>query len=166
MSPRFGGPYGGSPAFGNHSLPMNYSDGLQASGGDGQPTDDERDADGDGLGNFDEIRGLMAQGTYSTGPAAECYEYKPRLPRNFASVDYLEADTDGDGILDGNDDQDNDGVSNVDEIKPDYFPCGDSGPLPVYDAPPPDDGPMTRLNPYNPCQPNRSSGTCARYGGE
>ena len=38
--------------------------------GDGVLTDDERDADGDGLGNVEEIRGLMVPSYYP--PGDEC----------------------------------------------------------------------------------------------
>ena len=182
-APAFGGPYGGVPAFGNHASPMSYSDGRQATlaigsghpeyrghldgDGDGRLTDDERDADGDGLGNFTELRAQMVQGHYPAGK--ECgYEYRPYLPRNFADVDFLEADGDGDGISDGNDDQDNDGVSNVDESLPPYDypghpvyePCGKIGLLPVDRA---RDGSLQRRHPFNPCLPYRSE-TCARFG--
>ncbi len=177
-----GQPYGGVPAFGNHALPMSYSDGRQATlgtssnpeyrdyldlDGNGYLTDDERDADGDGLSNFSELRAQMVQGHYPAGK--ECgYEYKPFLPRNFAGVDFLEADGDGDGISDGNDDQDNDGVSNVDESLPPYDspghpvyePCGKIGLLPVDRA---RDGSLQRRHPFNPCLPYRSE-TCARFG--
>ena len=189
-TPVFAGPYGAGPAYGGHNLPLNYSDGKQATlsvgpghpeyrdyldfDGDGRLTDDERDADGDGLRNVDEIRALMWQEHYPADE--ECgYAYTPVLPRDFLQVDYLETDSDGDGVWDGNDDQDNDGVSNVDEVQPPYnYPphplfdlCSQVAPLPVDGA---RDGsvimwngsPMKR-HPYNPCLPYRSD-TCARYG--
>ena len=137
-------------------------------------TDDERDADGDGLRNVDEIRSLMWQKHYPAGE--DCaYEYKPVLPRVFLQVSYLDTDSDGDGVWDGNDDQDNDGVSNVDEIKAPYnFPpsvvyadCQEVAPLPVDGARNGSafmwNGKAMRRHPYNPCIPARSD-TCARYG--
>ena len=39
------------------------------------------------------------------------------------AVNWVDSDSDGDGVWDGNDDQDNDGVSNVDEILPPYQDC-------------------------------------------
>ena len=183
-APAFQGSYSDVPRFGGHSLPMNYSDGTQTSvaagpgtseykghldlDGDGRLTDDERDADGDGLGNHDELYQLMVERFYPLGE--ECgYEYRPALPRPFLQPDYLDWDSDGDGVWDGNDDQDNDDVSNVDEILPPYMgpthpqwvPCGegDKAPLPVDRA---RDGSSTLRHPYNPCQPYRSR-SCNRY---
>jgi hypothetical protein len=188
-APGFGGPYGTRPTFGGHSATLNYSDGRQVTLAvtPGHPeyrssldrdndlllTDDERDGDGDGLRNVDEIRVLMWQKHYPDGD--DCaYEYKPVLPRPMLQVDYLETDSDGDGIWDGNDDQDNDGVSNVDEVKPPYnYPpsvvfddCDEITPLPVDGARNGAtmmwNGEEMRRHPYNPCLPARSA-TCARY---
>lgn len=189
-APGFGGPYGTRPTFGGHSTTLNYSDGRQATiavspghpewratldfDNDGRLTDDERDGDGDGLRNVDEIRVLMWQKHYPVG--SDCgYEYKPVLPRAFLQVSYLDTDSDGDGVWDGNDDQDNDGVSNVDEVQDPYnYPpnvlfeaCQQVTPLPVDGA---RNGNTTMWNgtpmkrhPYNPCLPARSI-TCARFG--
>lgn len=188
-APGFAGPYGDHPRFGGHTLPMNYSDGKQATisvpsssaeyksyldlDNDGRLTDDERDVDGDGLGNATEIRGLMWQEWYPADK--DCgYEYRPVLPRVFLQVDYLDTDSDGDGVWDGNDDQDNDGVSNVDEIQAPYMlpghplwdVCGKIYPLPVDGARNASttmwDGSPMKRHPYNPCLPYRSD-TCARY---
>jgi len=173
-APGFAGPYGTQPTFGNHTFPLNYSDGLQATiaigpghpeyrttldfDGDGRLTDNERDVDGDGLGNTDEIRALMWQKHYPPGDSCG-YEYKPVLPRTFLQVDYLDWDSDGDGVWDGNDDQDNDGVSNVDEVTPPYGMCDNASPLPIDGA---RDGSDVLRHPYNPCLPYRSQ-TCAIY---
>jgi hypothetical protein len=174
-APAFAGPYASRPTFGNHSFPLNYSDGLQASlaigpgnpefratldfDGDGRLTDNERDVDGDGLRNVDEIRALMWQQHYPPGDSCG-YEYKPVLPRSFLQVDYLDWDSDGDGVWDGDDDQDNDGVSNVDEVGPPYLECDHASPLPYNGA---RDGSDVLRNPYNPCLPYDSP-TCAIYG--
>jgi len=183
-APAFGGSYADRPRFGNHTLPLNYSDGDQNSANvvagdeeykayldldlDGRLTDDERDADGDGLGNHIELRGLMRIAYYPTGE--DCgYKYEPALPLEFLEPDYLDTDTDADGVWDGNDDQDNDQVSNVDEIGPEYM--GPSHPqyeecnaedrpqLPINNS---RDGSATLRHPYNPCLPYRSR-TCNRY---
>jgi hypothetical protein len=83
-----------------------------------------------------------------------------------AQVDWLDSDTDGDGVWDGNDDQDSDGVSNVDEILPPYQDCRPSSPAfargPVGNA---RDGSNPLRQPYNPCLPDFNSAVCARYGG-
>jgi len=162
---------------------LTYSDGLQATldvvpghpeyrphldfDGDGRLTDDERDVDGDGLRNIDELRLLMWKAHYP--PGEECgYEYDPVLPREFLQVDYLDWDSDGDGVWDGDDDQDNDGVSNVDEVQPPYMlpdhplweDCDEVYPLPIDGA---RDGSETLRHPYNPCWPDPNSETCRRY---
>jgi len=182
-APAFGGPYDTRPTFGDHALPLNYSDGDQAtldvgpghpeyrdhldSDGDGRLTDDERDVDGDGLSNFAEVRALMRQEHYPTDE--DCgYVYKPALPRTFLQVDFTDSDSDGDGVWDGNDDQDSDGVANADEIAPPYLAppdprfsaCDEVYPLPADGA---RDGGPTLRHPYNPCLPYRSE-TCARHG--
>lgn len=181
-APAYSGPYGTVPSFGSHAFPLNYSDGLQASvaigpghpeyrtsldfDGDSRLTDNERDVDGDGLRNVDEIRALMWQEHYP--PIKDCgYLYRPVLPRVFLQVDYLDWDSDGDGVWDGDDDQDNDGVSNVDEVSPNlnggpaYYECDNAWPLPIGGA---RNGSNTVLrHPYNPCLPYRSQ-TCAIYG--
>jgi len=179
-APAFGGPYGDRPRFGNHTLPLNYSDGDQNStnvvagdeeykgyldlDADGSLTDDERDADGDGLGNHTELRGATRIGYYPAGEGCG-YRYDPAFPRAFLEPDYLDWDTDGDGVWDGNDDQDNDDVSNLDEILPPYTvagePCG-ATPLPV-DGNGPRDGAGGYRHPYNPCLPSDESRTCNRY---
>lgn len=206
-APAFGGPYGGVRTFfGNHTLPLSYSDGDQTSldvrpgHPEYQPyldfktpgvlSDDERDADGDGLRNIDEShnRGaydqndepsgfagnetflLMSLAHYEGLPEDCTFEYTPVLPRPMLQPDYLDPDSDGDGVWDGNDDQDNDRVSNVDEIKPPHVTCGEGesavGPLPfggarngatiAYDGKP------MRRAPYNPCLPYRSE-FCTGY---
>ena len=128
-----------------------YSDGTQTSGGpmpapagpaavaldmnqDGFLTDDEKDADGDGINNWDEIRGRMTQGWWSAF-------YSSEVPFNvapFSGTNFLNPDTDGDGIPDGLDDQDHDGWTNLAELsRTSYW-----------------------VNPYNPCLPDYNSRTC------
>lgn len=196
-APAFGGPYDTAPSFGNHQLPLNYSDGDQSTvvvnsgdpgyhswldfDGDGTLTDDERDVDGDGLSNIQEAHGGVPNdfavmmriahypdaGEADAFPNDDCdYVYKPAIERPYLEPDYLDWDTDGDGVWDGNDDQDHDGVSNVDEIKGPYtFDC-DSDPLPIggarNGATAAWDGGAMRRNPYEPCLPYRSE-YCRRY---
>jgi hypothetical protein len=179
-APPFGGPYASQPRFGGHALPLNYSDGRQSTAGvdathpeyrayldldgDGVLTDDERDVDGDGLGNVEEIRLRATQGYYPDENGC-AYKYKPLLPVSFAGLDYLNWDTDGDGVWDGDDDQDHDDVANVDEIVPPYRACNAPGRFPEGGTVAPDGVGNPRMrNPYNPCLPYQSR-TCARYGG-
>ena len=121
--------------FGAGALPLNYSDGHQHTvsqaapdptgplyyqdiDGNGWLGDDERDADGDGLGNWDESHGRMQPGwwaaTYDTDPFNET-----QYPVTFAGTDMLDPDSDGDGLADGADDQDFDTLSNAFEIERD-----------------------------------------------
>jgi len=116
--------------YGGHQLPLNYSDGTQQSGGrvsvpagsgiydwdgdlalsnqerelDGELTDDARDVDGDGLGNWSELRGAFHSSKSANQPGGPY------------PVDYLDPDTDGDTLNDAADDQDHDGLSNLEEI--------------------------------------------------
>jgi hypothetical protein len=137
-------------------LPLNYSDGDQdtnpnpaadrtdANGspldrdGDHYLSDDEKDGDGDGLTNLEETHGRMRIDWW-----AAAYKDEPVFAqRPFAQTSFLDADTDGDGLNDGADDQDNDDVANLIEISREA-----SG---------------LWTNPYNPCLPNPDSRTCPR----
>jgi hypothetical protein len=134
-----------------------YSDGTQQTGGvvpastpalqaldldgDAKLTDDERDADGDGLSNVVEFkfRGIQAwwDGAYPREPS-----YKWAV---FYTLDPAVADTDGDGVPDGADDQDHDGYDNFSEMERSRLDTG------------------LRVQPYNPCLPNPYSISCGRY---
>jgi hypothetical protein len=145
--------------YGGHKLPLTYSDGTQESGGpapvtpgvypdvshsrgttseppNGLLTDDEKDVDGDGLSNWDELHGAFT--TFAN------MDYQPTL-------DWLDPDSDGDGVKDGADDQDHDGtyggvaLTNLEEISAGH------------------DGRVT--NPTDPCDPNPLSGFCPQHGG-
>ena len=136
------------------SVTMPYSDGTQNSGGtqpvvsspldlnhDGNLSDDERDEDGDGLSNQVEMNYRGTQEWWSKVLSAE----KPYGIRTFNELDAINPDTDGDGILDGNDDQDNDGWSNYAEMELSRSEIG------------------YRVQPFNPCLPDPHSATCSRY---
>jgi IPT/TIG domain len=134
-----------------------YSDGTQNTGGvilavtpaqqaldldgNGRLTDDERDADGDGLSNQVEynFRGKIDwwTGAYPLEP--------PYTLARFYELDPTVADTDGDGVLDGADDQDHDGYDNYTEMERSRLQVG------------------LRVQPYNPCLPNPHSAVCSRY---
>ena len=70
---------------------------------DGILSDDERDFDSDGLANIYEYW------------SADFQPWEPSFPGTLRP-DYIDPDTDGDGVLDGWDDQDHDDVSNIDEL--------------------------------------------------
>lgn len=147
-----------------------YSDGTQNSGGtqpvttvaqgyldldgDGNLTDDERDVDNDGLSNVIEynFRGTQewwngvnwVRSPYSP-VSTTLYTEPPYTLRAFAQPDATDADSDGDGILDGADDQDNDGWSNFTEMQLSRTQVG------------------YRVHPYNPCLPDPHARVCSRY---
>lgn len=147
-----------------------YSDGTQNSGGtqpvttvaqgyldldgDGNLTDDERDADNDGLSNVIEFN-YRGQQEWWDGvdwgnpphakPDVKSYHEPPYTLRAFSELDAADADTDGDGILDGADDQDADGWSNFVEMQ---LTRSESG---------------YRVHPFNPCLPDPHARTCSRY---
>lgn len=177
--------YGGGvlPAAAGQSFP--YSDGNQTSpapngpgamdlDNNGRITDDEKDADSDGLPNWVEMakedKGYAAGSPCgfapSTGPSpyanafTDCGAGLMPNGNTFGNVvtpstaagtpapdylatqrlNYLDPDTDGDGINDGADDNDFDGLSNLEEIT-----AGTDG---FY------------TEPQDPCDPNSQARTC------
>ncbi|MGI8511425.1 MAG: hypothetical protein ACR2NH_02240 [Solirubrobacteraceae bacterium] len=149
--------YGAWARYGGHALPLLYSAGLQFSvngptgesvpaadpqldvDGSGALSDDERDADGDGLTNHWETHGPMTQGYWAT-----FWEAEKQYPVRWPQPDYLDRDSDGDGLRDGDDDQDADDVSNITES----IRRREGG---------------TWVQPFNSCLPDFQSRTCTRY---
>jgi hypothetical protein len=161
--------------YGNLSVPLNYSAGLQKSvdqdapvdirhayqdiNGDGKLSDDERDGDADGLTNWDESHGRMLQIWWDQiYNGQNGYPLETRYPNTFPGVSIFDPDSDGDGVKDGDDDQDHDGLTNAFEIgRPanwfdTYTWIGDF-PFPAGI------NPWARVQPYHPCKPVRSH-TC------
>ena len=177
--------------YGHNRLPLNYSDGLQASvnvlaptaptlaymdmNGDGVLSDDERDADGDGLGNWDEKYGRMTQQWWKDAYGKNEHPYPDVMTSTelqWIGTSMTDPDTDGDGVKDGADDQDHDGLSNAFEIqRPDLWQITYVSPGAHDGIPTPDEqtiidqwnltakypvvapNPWARVNPYNPCKP-------------
>jgi hypothetical protein len=165
--------------FGNHEFPLNYSDGLQttvptplpagdeylqmdsAAGGpnyhDGWLDDGERDADGDNLTNWDESHGRMTPFWWESHYDGVNDVKELPYPVTYAGTDMLDRDSDGDGVHDGLDDQDHDGLRNQWEVARPYnwnltfVSQGHSGN--------PSPNPWARTNPFNPCKPVYSK-TC------
>lgn len=156
-------------------FPLNYSDGDQYTGGPvlapspdfngqdidavsvggpvnlrtgvGYLSDEERDYDGDGLSNINEFNLALTQGyweAYGQDAGENLYTVRP-----FANLDATDPDSDGDGVLDGYDDQDADGWNNISE----QFrrPMAATN----YTA--------YMVNPFNPCLPDYNSRTCSWY---
>jgi IPT/TIG domain-containing protein/thrombospondin type 3 repeat protein len=117
-------------------------------------SDDEKDIDRDGLSNFDETHGpLSGQGWWAsnTSTAGE-----GTYPIAYDGTNWLDPDTDGDGILDGADDQDHDGYTNIEEDMPDFV----AGPFMAWAAA---NGADPAVNPFNPCLPNDASPACIKH---
>jgi hypothetical protein len=131
--------YAGWVRYGRHQLPLNLSAGSARTGGGGT-RDDERDTDGDGLANYVEAHGpLMGQSWWTTNYDKEkAY----RTAGTFLGTDWLDADTDGDGLVDGQDDQDFDGYDNAFETSR---------------------GNGYWVNPFNPCIPDPTVDICSPY---
>lgn len=140
--------------------------------GDGFLSDDERDEDADGLSNFDEIRSRMVPGYW-----AACYALEPVYEIEYAGTDPAKADTDGDGVRDGADDQDHDDVPNLMELSrmaASHLDDTDDGVdvttsgggshcKPDKDLDPEVDNhpdAFGKVNPFNPCMPDRQARTC------
>jgi hypothetical protein len=149
-----------------------YSDGTQNTGGtqpvitvaqryldldrDNNLTDDERDFDGDGLSNMVEFNYTGTQAWWkginwrykphgAASTSAVTYVEGVYSLRAFSDPDPVDSDSDGDGILDGADDQDNDGWSNFVEMQ---LARSRSG---------------YRVHPFNPCLPDPHARVCARW---
>jgi hypothetical protein len=156
-------------------------------GDPGSYHDDERDADSDGLANW--LESARGPGHYAwwtgfwkqeiiqidpwkkTGYCAPATEQRPGDfdQRPFADVDLAENDVDGDTLLDGEDDQDNDDFDNITEMyevvkdldgngQPSW--CGKgAGWIPTINY----GGFDWAINPFNPCAPDPGSRSCPPY---
>jgi hypothetical protein len=160
--------------------------------GDPQWRDGERDADADGLANrLESSRGPYSntwwQGFWASKrflPTVEPWKsgaYCGARPgyfdeRPFADLDIADPDVDGDTLLDGEDDQDNDDYTNILEMYETEFDqsgnpvdvdgngnpawCGwGPGVVPTIDV----GGVDMPVNAMNPCVPNPDSRTCDDY---
>jgi hypothetical protein len=138
-----------------------YNDGFATLGGDTYLDDSERDEDGDGLSNFDETRGCMNRSLWDN-----LYRDEAPYPLEYAGTDLDDADTDGDGVLDGADDQDHDDVPNIMECSRQLAAAPDNGTAMARDPRPtslaaPTNRPLDGfVNPFNPCLPHTQSRTC------
>ena len=155
--------------------------------------DDERDADRDGLANWlESARGPGQPAWWGDYYSQEAIKIKPWsdeetycgqhpgefTERPFAALDLADPDVDGDTLLDGEDDQDNDDVSNIVELyetEKDLNPLGadlDTPPDGIKDNPSwcgrPEGtvgtidrgGEEWAVNAFNPCAPNPDSRSC------
>jgi hypothetical protein len=130
-------------------------------------SDNERDEDGDGLTNYDETHGRLNP-EYWKG----CYKQELPFHIEYAGTSHVDADTDGDGIIDGADDQDHDDIPNVMELSridasgwDDRNFGRDCEPRKLPPLPPEIHHPTEfgRVNPFNPCLPATWSRTCPMH---
>jgi hypothetical protein len=148
-------------ARGHHFPLAEYSDGSQATGGalpvtagrealdlsaNGFLSDDERDADNDGLSNIVELHVRGIESWWLQVAKEDRYTLRP-----FDSLSPTAWDSDGDGIRDGDSDQDVDGFSNVTEMQLRRGPA-DTDHTTKY-----------VVDPFNPCMPNPHADLCSRY---
>ena len=79
---------------------------------DGYLSDNERDEDADGLTNYDESHGRMTPSYW-----ASCYSMEaPDILLQDSGTNLVDADSDGDGVRDGADDEDHDDIPNIMEL--------------------------------------------------
>jgi hypothetical protein len=111
-------------------------------------SDDERDEDGDLLTNFDEISGRMSSAAWWAAKYTTEGTYPDAVDGgSITGTNWLDADTDGDKIVDGLDDQDHDDLLNIEELT--RGPAVSQG---THSG--------LWVNPFNPCLPWRQSATC------
>jgi hypothetical protein len=144
---------------------------------DGKLSDNERDEDADGLSNWTEAHGFMSPDWWE-----KVYPKEKPFVIAYAGTDLADADTDGDGIVDGADDADHDDIPNVRELRRQLVAGEPHGLAPwVLGADPagivwnrPQEGAPTGdalagqpyrawVQPFNPCIPDSRSRTCQRY---
>jgi hypothetical protein len=142
--------------------PLSYSDGNPYSN-NGSLRDGLQDVDNDGLSNFAETIGPMridwwtAKYDGTNGPLETPY---PDIHRRFVEPSFVDPDTDGDGILDGYDDQDHDGYPNWYEVsRPGDWATTYTSDMkyPWHVGTHGHDNPLARVNPFNPCKPIKSA---------
>jgi hypothetical protein len=148
-------------------LTLTYSDGLQKSidpapaapvapaldawvfnqDGDGELSDDERDADGDHLPNWSESHGQGTEGWWDSEHDGNIEPLESNYPGiTFPQPKPDDADSDGDGVLDGADDTDHDGLSDEFELmRPANWAA-------VFQT----SNEYAYVQPFNPCKPFNS----------
>jgi hypothetical protein len=124
-------------------------DNLNRGGPDGCLHDGERDEDNDFLNNVSEAHTEMHANDFWSSQFSE-----PVYEIAYAGTDWLDSDSDGDGLVDGFDDQDHDDFMNVEEIVDRGNEARNKDDLDKGDR----DGLWT--DPFNPCLPWVESRTC------
>ncbi len=109
--------------------------------------DSERDEDGDFLGNVEELLAQLSARSWWNSVHTE-NPYK----EEFLGTDWLDADSDGDGVIDGLDDQDGDDFLNVEEVTRGSKSNTSTGALSARNG--------LWVDPFNPCLPAINSASC------
>jgi hypothetical protein len=128
--------------------------------------DAERDEDADGLPNQWEASGCLTRAYWDGVYSNETPYY---LGANeYGRLNLADPDSDGDGVLDGADDQDHDDVPNVMECSRSMAYGKVAGHYVQDDPADADIAPPGRpwkawVNPFNPCLPHPGSRTCKTY---
>jgi hypothetical protein len=174
-------------------LPLTYSDGTQFTGGripatgalasldtdqDTYISDDEKDVDSDYLSNFTETHGpLSSPSWWNAWIAVEANKCNPTYVESaypgpaYQGLDFVDPDTDGDGVVDGRDDTDHDGYTNwFEQLRPGMVPINTglsgvfAGPwCSTYDSTVHHgSNVLARVQPFNPCKPTYSD-MCHRH---
>jgi hypothetical protein len=148
-------------------FPISYNDGTQKT--DGVTSDADRDVDHDGLSNWVEANGPLSGPewwtTWTNAPGVRCgsdYIESVYPGPAYQGLSFVNADTDGDGVLDGADDVDHDGYTNAFESgRPNGWCSLYSSTAFVVDGvtygQPGGSDPLARVQPFNPCKPTYSS---------
>ena len=124
----------------------------------GQPflTDEEKDIDGDGLSNYDEAHGPLSGPAWWTTDSVSQKDGTYYL--DYSGTNWLDRDTDGDGVPDGADDQDHDGYTNIEEDYGRYV-------APAFASYASTNATDVNVHAFNPCLPNVASPACTRHPG-
>lgn len=115
---------------------------------DGCLNDAERDEDNDFLTNDEEVAGQLSASTWWN----TFYE-EPAFHVVYAGTDWLDPDSDGDGVVDGIDDQDFDDFWNVEEMRRGTVTVDKQGNANSARS-------GLWVDPFNPCLPSKTSRTC------
>lgn len=126
--------------------------------GDGWLSDDERDEDGDGLPNWVEAHGEMRPDWWMAR-----YDRETPFRITYAGTAIDDEDSDGDGIVDGADDQDHDNYPNVTELSRAAVTGRAIDPVKLEKSLADGNPWWGRVQPFNPCEPNPYSRTCPTY---
>ena len=147
--------YTGSP------VPLSYSDGVQRSGGQ-SALDSDRDVDEDLATNFAEAIGPLSGRKFwevyvtetKIGCAKDYVETVYAGPK-YEGLDFVDPDSDGDGLIDGLDDIDHDGLDNRAEGR-ERRSNWCSFYVSVNGSARDGGDPGARIEPFNPCKPYAS----------